>query len=301
MSLHVHLTTTTDAAAVSTRRVRAAARTRRGARPFDRKREAYLKLFALNSDPTMFFTYNPELTDRGTKIVFIQVVRCFKDGQLVWPGQYSDQYHFKNRDTTALGYFVDGEPDEDDPYYNGDDDADDGQQGDAHTLQPATMHDTPMLGAINFVDGTLKAKAEFRTASFSADGADRGTYYEYRDWTFEKEKGGRSNLTLGLSGIDPGQDFKDAVDLWCKNHRFPLPKPVPPAPPPAGPYPYGRTTYVVKLGDTLPQIAQAFYGNSNQWPRIYQANVAVIGPNPNLLFPGKTLVIPDLNYYSPGP
>jgi nucleoid-associated protein YgaU len=56
---------------------------------------------------------------------------------------------------------------------------------------------------------------------------------------------------------------------------------------------------VVKVGEALPQIAKAFYGDSNLWPRIYQANVTVIGPDPYLLFPGKRLVIPDLNQAYP--
>ena len=33
-------------------------------------------------------------------------------------------------------------------------------------------------------------------------------------------------------------------------------------------------------------------GNASFWPKIYQANKALIGPNPNLIKPGQTLTIP---------
>jgi nucleoid-associated protein YgaU len=49
---------------------------------------------------------------------------------------------------------------------------------------------------------------------------------------------------------------------------------------------------VVVRGDYLSKIAQRFYGNGNLWPKIYAANKAVIGPDPNLIFPGQSLVIP---------
>jgi LysM domain len=71
------------------------------------------------------------------------------------------------------------------------------------------------------------------------------------------------------------------------------PKPAPPAPAPVvvPPAP-GVKTIVVSPGDTLSNIAQKAYGNPSQWSKIYQANKAVIGPNPNLLKPGLTLIIP---------
>ncbi len=52
--------------------------------------------------------------------------------------------------------------------------------------------------------------------------------------------------------------------------------------------------YVVKRGDTLSDIALHFYGNGDApfWRRIYDANKAVIGPDPNLIRPGEDLVIP---------
>jgi nucleoid-associated protein YgaU len=93
-------------------------------------------------------------------------------------------------------------------------------------------------------------------------------------------------------GDDPGQDFKDAVYQWGKNHGFHVPKPGPPHPHPITPSLPGAKTYVVANGDYLSKIALKFYGNGNLWPKIYSANQAVIGGDPNLIFPGQTLIIP---------
>jgi nucleoid-associated protein YgaU len=53
-------------------------------------------------------------------------------------------------------------------------------------------------------------------------------------------------------------------------------------------------TYTVKLGDTLPAIALHFYGDGSEfcWRKIYNANKAVIGPDPDVISPGETLNIP---------
>lgn len=52
-------------------------------------------------------------------------------------------------------------------------------------------------------------------------------------------------------------------------------------------------SYEVRKGDTLWHIAQKTLGAGDQWPRIYELNQEVIGPNPNLIYPGQTLVIPQ--------
>ena len=43
---------------------------------------------------------------------------------------------------------------------------------------------------------------------------------------------------------------------------------------------------------TLWGIAQKFYGEGQQWQKIYNANKSKIGSNPNLLHPGMVLVVP---------
>lgn len=56
--------------------------------------------------------------------------------------------------------------------------------------------------------------------------------------------------------------------------------------------PLETTVYVVVSGDNLSKIARRFYGNESLWPKIYAANRAVIGNNPNLIRVGQKLVIP---------
>jgi LysM domain len=52
--------------------------------------------------------------------------------------------------------------------------------------------------------------------------------------------------------------------------------------------------YIVKEGDTLSSIALQFYENGEEplWRIIYNANVGVIGPDPNVLTTGQELNIP---------
>lgn len=57
----------------------------------------------------------------------------------------------------------------------------------------------------------------------------------------------------------------------------------PPAPPPV-------RTYTVQAGDTLSGIAAKL--GLPGWQGLYEANAAVIGPDPNLIFPGQVLSVP---------
>ena len=52
------------------------------------------------------------------------------------------------------------------------------------------------------------------------------------------------------------------------------------------------TIYVVQPGDTLRSIAESEYGDATLWPRIYDANRDVIGPDPDALQAGMQLRIP---------
>jgi hypothetical protein len=45
-------------------------------------------------------------------------------------------------------------------------------------------------------------------------------------------------------------------------------------------------------GDTLWDIAGKVYGDPTRWPEIYAANTAIIGSDPDLIFPGQVLRIP---------
>lgn len=52
-------------------------------------------------------------------------------------------------------------------------------------------------------------------------------------------------------------------------------------------------TYTVKSGDCLWNIAKSFYGNGADYTKIYNANKGVIGSNPNLIYAGQVLTIPE--------
>ena len=60
---------------------------------------------------------------------------------------------------------------------------------------------------------------------------------------------------------------------------------------PAG-APGGAKTYVVVKGDSLSKIAQRFYGDAQDWKRIYEANRDLIR-DPDLIHPGQELRIPE--------
>ena len=56
--------------------------------------------------------------------------------------------------------------------------------------------------------------------------------------------------------------------------------------------PAGTKTYVVVKGDSLSKIAQRFYGDSDDWRRIFEANRDQI-KDPDLIHPGQELRIPE--------
>ncbi len=51
-------------------------------------------------------------------------------------------------------------------------------------------------------------------------------------------------------------------------------------------------TYTVVAGDSLSKIAKRQYGDHNEWHRIYAANKHII-KNPDLIYPGQQLTIPE--------
>ena len=51
-------------------------------------------------------------------------------------------------------------------------------------------------------------------------------------------------------------------------------------------------SYTVVKGDCLWTIAKRFYGSGESWRTLYEANRAVVGANPNLIYPGQVLTIP---------
>lgn len=54
----------------------------------------------------------------------------------------------------------------------------------------------------------------------------------------------------------------------------------------------GGRTYVVEKGDTLWAIAERYYGDGSEWPRIHEANRDRID-DPDVIQPGWELTIPE--------
>ena len=50
--------------------------------------------------------------------------------------------------------------------------------------------------------------------------------------------------------------------------------------------------YTVKAGDTLSKISRQFYGDANQYTKIFDANRSILR-DPNSINPGQELVIPE--------
>lgn len=54
------------------------------------------------------------------------------------------------------------------------------------------------------------------------------------------------------------------------------------------------TFYTIKNGDTLSKIAKSKYGHTEKWRSLYEANREII-EDPDLIYPGQTIRIPDLD------
>lgn len=65
-----------------------------------------------------------------------------------------------------------------------------------------------------------------------------------------------------------------------------------PQPQPAAASPEQPGKYVIRQGDTLWDIANAFYRDPFLWPLIWKSNPSV--NDPDLIYPGNTLVVPSL-------
>ena len=55
--------------------------------------------------------------------------------------------------------------------------------------------------------------------------------------------------------------------------------------------PTAGSSYIVQQGDALSSIAERAYGDQSLWQEIYNANIQVIGNDPNLIKPSTTLYI----------
>jgi nucleoid-associated protein YgaU len=100
---------------------------------------------------------------------------------------------------------------------------------------------------------------------------------------------------LFIQGASPSQEVKNEVwnqiklvdaafgDLICDLSVDP--SLAPPAP--------QVKTYTVKAGDSLWKIAQHFYGNGSQYPKIIAANPGRLKDDKTVIHPGDVLVVPE--------
>jgi len=108
----------------------------------------------------------------------------------------------------------------------------------------------------------------------------------------------RGNVA-GISPVDVNI-FSGDINAFLKYGKqggsAPAPTPQPPKPAPA-PQPSGKT-YTVQKGDNLSAIAAKF---STTWQALYNANKAVIGPDPNVIKPGQVLRVDGGSSPAPAP
>ena len=110
------------------------------------------------------------------------------------------------------------------------------------------------------------------------------------------------NVRMGIESFDYEERSGELGDLYYSiklsewkdysPRRIVLQEPTAKDPSRAG-QPNGMPkTYTVVKGDCLWYIAKRFYGKGGEWPKIYSANKAIIGGNPNLIYPGQVFTIP---------
>lgn len=138
-----------------------------------------------------------------------------------------------------------------------------------------------MTGALQIADRSgkvVKSLAELEKVGYPGIGSATvfGEMVLIKNAILAKLGGGLSTMALEVNGVMLGDPKASAKGTK----------------PSAPPTPGSRTTYTVVARDTLSAIAARVYGSSAHWRRIYDANRAVIGNNPNLIRPGQTLVLP---------
>ena len=95
-------------------------------------------------------------------------------------------------------------------------------------------------------------------------------------------------LTLTHASGTPATAPRAPVSAPAAQTTTPAPR-MAPRPAAARPRPY-----VVQPGDTLWSVSAWYYGTGGDWHRIYAANRAVIGSNPDLIRPGQRLTLPPV-------
>lgn len=98
------------------------------------------------------------------------------------------------------------------------------------------------------------------------------------------------DLKINFSLLEYKPYTSKTVDIVIKKTVHVIKESTPPRPV-ATPVAIQTRTYTVVKGDCLWNIAKRFYGNGNEYMKIYNANRDKI-KSPNLIYPGQVFVIP---------
>jgi uncharacterized protein YidB (DUF937 family) len=98
---------------------------------------------------------------------------------------------------------------------------------------------------------------------------------------FAQRREGTTMASSSGKGERPRPDFSDVQAGSSSTAAAPSPKAK-----------AEERTYTVVAGDSLSKISKRFYGNANQWRRIFEANRDQI-KDPDLIHPGQVLRIPE--------
>lgn len=144
---------------------------------------------------------------------------------------------------------------------------------------------THVMAYVNLIRNWITLKCIVRLIIAEQTGAriNERFYIESLTITEKKEDNGDIPFSLQLRQYTPLQEEQsNGKKATSNSKRADVPQKKPHTP----------KTYTVKKGDCLYNIARQFYGNPNEWKKIYNANKGVIGKNPNLIYPGQTYTIP---------
>jgi nucleoid-associated protein YgaU len=97
-----------------------------------------------------------------------------------------------------------------------------------------------------------------------------------------------SACTGNQAAVQPTAAEAAATTTPAPPPRVPSPSPSPSPSPASGP----GQLHTVEAGDTLASIAQQYYGDAAAWRKIFDANKAAIGENPDNIKIGMQLKIP---------
>ena len=147
-------------------------------------------------------------------------------------------------------------------------------------------------------EGTVNFPLPQDVSRFAQVARDRGSpavsFWSYEHMSDEMWEAVAAADDAAEEGTMSSTEFQEAMravaDLAARVDRVearvsalsigPLPVEPPPAP----------RTYTVQPGDTLSGIAARF--SLPGWRDLYEANAAVIGPDPNRIYPGQVLIVP---------